>query len=91
MESYDLIIDTTQNWYAIVNTGSYSTVQLVYSSKSGATPILRCRFGAASTSSGFNLHVDDVLQIEKTLYVKAHNVGRNEKVVNYAINVTTVP
>ena len=90
MDSYDITVDSTQNWYAIVNTGTYSIVQLVHSNKAGATPVLRCRYGATSTSGGFNLHVDDVIQIDRTLYVKAHNAGRDVTTVSYTVNITPV-
>ena len=90
MYSYDLKVDSTHNWQAVVNTGVKSIVQLVHSSKAGIVPVLRCRFGAASTSAGFNLYVGDQITIDSTLYVKPHNVSRDAGVSSYTVNVTVV-
>ena len=90
MYSYDLKIDSTQNWQAIVNTGVKTQVQLVHSNKAGVVPVLRCRFGAASTSAGFNLYVGDVLTIDSTLYVKPHNVNRDSGITSYYVNLTVI-
>ena len=93
MQSYDLVIRSAQDWQAIVNTGEYCLVQLVKSTVSNRTDaptVLRCRFGADSTSEGFNLKVDDVLQINTTLYVKVLTPLVDAPVANYLVNVTVV-
>ena len=93
MISYDLTISSAQNWQAIVNTGEYCLVQLVRSTVSNrmdAPTVLRCRFGADSTSEGFNLRVDDTLIINTTLYVKILTPPIDGPVANYLVNVTVV-
>lgn len=93
MYSYDLTINSAQNWQAIVNTGEYCIVQLVRSTVSNRTDaptVLRCRFGADSTSEGFNLRMDDTLIINTTLYVKILTPPIDGPVANYLVNVTVV-
>ena len=86
MYSYDLQITSGTDWQAVANLGVSSVLQVVHNTAGlEDVPLLRVRFGAASTSTGFNLTSKDVLLFDKTLYVKPLGVvGVNR----YTVNVT---
>ena len=86
MYSYGLQITSGTDWQAIANLGASSVLQVVLNTAGlEDTPLLRVRFGAASTSSGFNVTSRDVLVFDKTLYVKPLGV---EGLTRYTVNVT---
>lgn len=86
MYSYDLQITSGTDWQAIANLGTSSVLQVVHNTAGlEDTPLLRVRFGAASTSSGFNVTSRDVLMFDKTLYVKPLGV---EGLTRYTVNIT---
>ena len=86
MTSYDLQITSGTDWQAIANLGTSSVLQVVHNTAGlEDTPLLRARFGAASTSGGFNITSKDVLVFDKTLYVKPLGV---EGTMKYTVNVT---
>lgn len=86
MYSYDLQITSGTDWQAVANLGVSSVLQMVHNTAGlEDTPLLRARFGAVSTSSGFNISSKDVLVFDKTLYVKPLGI---EGVTRYTVNVT---
>ena len=86
MYSYDLQITSGTDWQAVANLGVSSVLQIVHNTAGlEDVPLLRVRFGAASSSNGFNVSSRDVLLFDKTLYVKPLGVvGVNR----YTVNVT---
>ena len=86
MYSYDLQITSGTDWQAIANLGTSSVLQVVHNTAGlEDTPLLRARFGAVSTSNGFNITSKDVLLFDSTLYVKPLGVAG---LTRYTVNVT---
>ena len=86
MTSYDMQITSGSDWQAIANVGTSSVLQIVHNTAGlEDTPLLRARFGAVSSSNGFNITSKDVLLFDSTLYVKPLGV---EGVTRYTVNVT---
>lgn len=86
MTSYDMQITSGSDWQAIANVGTSSVLQIVHNTAGlEDTPLLRARFGAVSSSNGFNITSKDVLLFDSTLYVKPLGV---EGVTRYTVNIT---
>ena len=86
MYSYDLQITSGTDWQAVANLGVSSVLQVVHNTAGlEDVPLLRARFGAASTSSGFNISSRDVLLFDKTLYVKPLGTSG---LTRFTVNVT---
>ena len=86
MYSYDLQITSGTDWQAIANLGTSSALQVVHNTAGlEDTPLLRARFGAVSSSNGFNIMSNDVIQFDSTLYVKPLGVAG---LTRYTVNVT---
>ena len=86
MYSYDLQITSGTDWQAIANLGTSSALQVVHNTAGlEDTPLLRARFGAVSSSNGFNIMSNDVIQFDSTLYVKSLGVAG---LTRYTVNVT---
>ena len=79
-------ITSGSDWQAIANVGTSSVLQIVHNTAGlEDTPLLRARFGAVSSSNGFNITSKDVLLFDSTLYVKPLGV---EGVTRYTVNIT---
>ena len=86
MTSYDMQITSGSDWQAIANVGTSSVLQIVHNTAGlEDTPLLRARFGAVSSSNGFNITSKDVLLFDSTLYVKPLGVAG---VTRYTVNIT---
>ena len=86
MYSYDLTITSGTDWQAVANLGVSSVLQMVHNTAGlDDTPLLRCRFGASSSSSGFNIKGNDVLMFDTTLYVKPLGTAG---LTRFTVNVT---
>lgn len=86
MYSYDLQITSGSDWQAVANLGTSSALQMVHNTAGlEDTPLLRARFGAMSSSNGFNITSNDVIQFDSTLYVKPLGV---DGLTRYTVNVT---